>query len=193
MRRYNRYWPCGEIKNLCGIAMFFTYHKLKNNICGFFQVYQESMPKECRCHGVSGVCAQSICWQSTPPSLKGPSMKLKELYNKAVKLNAQEAGSRHTRNVGNLNDTKLVYINDSPDYCHPNKEHGIFGTLNRECKSGKSENSCNNLCSKCGFRTHSYMQQVRNDKCNCKFHWCCKVTCEPCIEKKIISKCLPPA
>lgn len=166
----------------------------KNAAAGL-QVYKDSMPRECRCHGVSGHCSTKACWESTPPSLKIPSMKLKELYNKAVKLNEpiSHARTRPVRNAVASNDTKLVYINDSPDYCRTNPQLGVFGTLNRECDRATDKNSCTKLCSSCGFRIHSYVRRIENEKCNCKFHWCCKVTCETCTERKVISKCLPPA
>jgi len=160
------------------------------------------MPTECRCSGVSGHCTARACWQTTPPSLKVSSKRLKELYNKAVKLNSHDISrsttaaspaqspvprNRHSRNL--VNDTKLVYITDSPNYCKPNRELGIPGTLNRECDYTK-DNSCTKLCSSCGYRKHSVVRKVVNNKCNCKFHWCCKVTCDTCVERKLITTCL---
>lgn len=158
-----------------------------------FQVYRDNMPRECRCHGISGQCSTQSCWISTPPSLKKPSEKLRQLYNEAVKIKEPYTRTRPTRTASNVaNDTKLVYISDSPNYCKKNKQRGITGTLNREC-DGSKDDSCTKLCSDCGFRVHSYFREVENPRCNCKFHWCCQVTCETCRERKVVSKCLLPA
>lgn len=132
-------------------------------------------------------------------------MRLKELYNEAIKLKASDIivnkptvytaknparNNRPTRTLlGNSNDTRLVYISDSPNYCKPDTILGITGTLNRECE----RNSCTKLCSNCGHRKHSVVRKVVNNKCNCKFHWCCKVTCSTCVEKKLVTKCRPSA
>eukprot|EP00111_Clytia_hemisphaerica_P025039 TCONS_00073720-protein len=171
------------------------------NAASGLQVYRQLMPRECRCSGVSGHCTATVCWEATPPSLKVPAQQLKQLYNKAVKIKPTEIEkpffptknpnrSRPARNL--VNDTKLIYITDSPSYCKPNPLLGLPGTLNRECDHTQ-DNSCNKLCSKCGYRKHSVVKKHINTKCNCKFHWCCKVTCDTCIERRLVTKCYLPS
>ena len=136
------------------------------------------MPTRCRCHGTSGACATKTCWKTTPINLKQISVKLKEMYDKAKKLQMLEP-----RDVVD----GLTYINDSPDYCKKNIELGIPGTLNRECDHNDKD-SCSNLCSECGHRKHSYSRTVQV-KCDCKFVWCCSVQCNLCEKRKVMAKC----
>lgn len=160
-------------------------------------MYRGSIKKECRCSGVSGHCTTQSCWKATPSTLERPAQRLKQLYNQAVKLELTDKpmvfaknparNSRPARTV--VNDTRLVYISESPSYCKRNELLGIPGTLNRECTS----DSCTKLCSNCGHRKHSVVRKIKNHKCECKFHWCCKVTCKTCIEKKLVTKCRPSA
>ena len=93
----------------------------------------------------------------------------------------------HNNNHNNLT-TGLVHLTDSPDYCHPDPELGTPGTLGRECDNN-NEDSCKKLCNQCGYRKHSYVKIKRDAICNCKFIWCCEVTCETCTERNIYAKC----
>lgn len=72
----------------------------------------------------------------------------------------------------------LVYIDRSPNYCNPNPTLGILGTSGRVCnKTSLGGDRCDMLCCGGGYNT----QEVREVKrCNCKFVWCCRVTCEKC-------------
>ena len=162
---------------------------------------------ECKCHGVSGHCNTRFCWQTTPASLKKVSLQLKEMYNNARKVQIivkssgggrksrtesrkprdSQGGGYHQQKDHN-NNTGLVYLVDSPDYCQPDPELGTPGTLNRECDHYNDE-SCKRLCNRCGYRKHSYVKIKRDAICNCKFIWCCEVTCDTCVERNIFAKC----
>ena len=121
-------------------------------------------------------------------------MKLKKLYEGAKKIEINKEApqrsvkfQRRTRTTF-VNNSVLVYLTDSPDYCIANKRLGIQGTLNRECDHYKDD-TCTHLCDSCGYRKHSYVREIKDAKCNCKFHWCCRVTCELCTKRKIFAKC----
>lgn len=178
----------------------------RNSLIGI-QLYKEKLPMVCRCHGISGHCAVKSCWKTTPVSLQEISLKLKKMYKEAKKLNLNHTSlSQHDAiiiDVSKLKDKKvrrtrqnniidgLKFIDESPNYCKKNLKLGILGTLHRECDH-YNKSSCSNLCDKCGYRKHSYLRNVENKKCKCKFHWCCKVTCSTCTERKVFARCELP-
>ena len=106
----------------------------------------------------------------------------------------------------------LVYLDKSPSYCDFDPHTGFPGTRGRVCNrtsgngggrggrgrragtavlaydqgaeqeeflSGTELASCDLLCCGRGYNTHQYM---RSWQCHCKFHWCCRVTCQTCSE-----------
>lgn len=169
------------------------------NVMTGFKVLKDGLPRVCRCYGLSGDCSTKRCFKTTPVSLKEISLKLKKLYDSAEQLKPERNNATSSKNPSadpvtrsvvktSKNRTNLVYIDESPDYCKPNKLLGIAGTLNRECVH-ENVATCNKLCGSCGYRKHSYVREIKNGKCNCKFHWCCKVTCETCTQRKIYAKC----
>uniref|UniRef100_A0A182MVE6 Protein Wnt n=1 Tax=Anopheles culicifacies TaxID=139723 RepID=A0A182MVE6_9DIPT len=59
---------------------------------------------------------------------------------------------------------------------------GIFSTRGRFCnRTSYGIEGCRLLC--CG---RGYQTRVRNveEKCNCKFVWCCSVKCDTCSMRK---------
>lgn len=79
-------------------------------------------------------------------------------------------------------------FSDSPDYCRQNTMLGWKGTFNRRCSRSKDgeatpseRRSCKTLCKSCGMRVKK-QQQIVHKSCNCKFNWCCDVTCDTCSE-----------
>nr|BDP28887.1 Wnt8 protein [Cladonema pacificum] len=189
------------------VIRFFDYKFVTNKARKIFNwensmvglnLYKEKLPVLCRCHGISGHCATKYCWKTTPVNLRNVSMELRKMYESAERfelnftqkdatLNKKRkqrkaSFSRYTRTK-----PSLKFIDDSPNYCQSNKRLGITGTLHRECDH-YNESSCLDLCSKCGYRKHSYLRNVER-KCKCKFHWCCKVTCNVCLEKKVFARC----
>ena len=77
---------------------------------------------------------------------------------------------------------ELVYVQHSPNYCDEDLAQGSFGTSGRLCNRNRTKGveGCDLLCCGRGYNTH----QIRKvHQCNCKFHWCCNVVCEECVER----------
>ncbi|ENN70204.1 hypothetical protein YQE_13084, partial [Dendroctonus ponderosae] len=85
-------------------------------------------------------------------------------------------------------DKDLVYYELSPAFCEKNPEFGIQGTYGRKC-NGSSEgvDNCSILCCGRGFISQ---EVIVNERCNCRFHWCCDVQCDMCKVKKRIDTCV---
>lgn len=80
-----------------------------------------------------------------------------------------------------LQRTDLVYT-ERLNYCISKKSLGIHGTQGRVCinkapKAGNDMTSCKILCCERGYLPIKRKTKVR---CNCKFLWCCQVTCDMC-------------
>ncbi|XP_050078029.1 protein Wnt-2 [Anopheles maculipalpis] len=155
---------------------------------------------ECKCHGVSGSCAMKTCWKSLPSfHVVGSTMMKKyrkaklvhgiNLRNNQLQLVLKRKGNKLQQNSGKiLNDnqipkrTELVYLEPSPNYCERNISIGVLGTTDRNCnRTSTSMDRCDLLCCGRGYNTH---QIDRTWQCNCKFKWCCTVTCDVCSERK---------
>ena len=132
--------------------------------------------------------------------MKSVATRLKTLYGVAKKVAShngtlievdRRAASRVSRKVGFpvTNQSFLIYFKESPRYCVKDKSTGVRGTLGRECNT-ENMNTCNQLCDKCGYSTHMYREDVTDNKCKCRFEWCCKVICEPCETKVMKAKCV---
>lgn len=137
---------------------------------------------QCRCHGVSGSCAVKTCWKTVPNFAKvGDYLKFK--YGKAVQVVYNKRKRRIKRKEQKQKRVKItkdtmVYIEGSPNYCNPNAKLGILGTSGRVCnKTSQGGDRCDFLCCGGGYNT----QVVREvNRCQCKFVWCCYVTCKTC-------------
>ncbi|XP_063050001.1 protein Wnt-8a-like [Engraulis encrasicolus] len=96
--------------------------------------------------------------------------------------------------------SELIYLESSPDYCARNLSLGLHGTEGREClQSGDNNNlnlsqwekrSCRRLCHECGYRVEQRRVET-SSSCNCKFHWCCTVTCDTCTQVVTKYYCAP--
>uniref|UniRef100_A0A673NJU9 Protein Wnt n=1 Tax=Sinocyclocheilus rhinocerous TaxID=307959 RepID=A0A673NJU9_9TELE len=77
-----------------------------------------------------------------------------------------------------VGETELVYLVSSPDYCSQNAKQGSFGTADRQCnKTATGSESCGLMC--CGRGYNAYTE-VLVERCQCKYHWCCYVSCKTC-------------
>lgn len=56
--------------------------------------------------------------------------------------------------------------------CSRNKTNGL---------SRYERRSCRTLCRSCGLQVRKQLV-IKRKQCNCKFHWCCNVTCDVCEE-----------
>ncbi|KAL9705416.1 hypothetical protein quinque_008934 [Culex quinquefasciatus] len=76
---------------------------------------------------------------------------------------------------------EMIYLHPSPNYCERDMSTGILGTIGRQCnRSSTSMDKCDLLCCGRGYNTHNI---VKSWQCNCKFKWCCTVSCDICTER----------
>ena len=166
----------------------------------YFQVHHENLAVRCNCHGISGACTSKTCWETASDDLKRIGDHLKRLYDDATKVEVSYTVSREGKipNVLILPKTvfvkppkkKLVFLDESPIYCDPQPEKGIFGTKGRVCERSKDESksvgSCHTLC--CG-RGYNKLVVNTKTKCNCTFRWCCVIKCKICNKEKEQTVC----
>ncbi|CAI4224141.1 unnamed protein product [Auanema sp. JU1783] len=160
---------------------------LHNNRAGR-QVLEKSLRRECKCHGMSGSCEVKTCWESMP-SFREIGSIIKDKFDGASEVNVVEEDEKqkiimkHTHFKRHTN-ADLVYLKPSPDFCDADSTRGILGTRGRECNiASQGVDGCQIMCCNRGYeRKVSYVK----DKCNCKFHYCCRVECDECerVEEK---------
>jgi len=148
------------------------------------------MQFKCRCHGISGSCELKTCWR-TLPLFSDVGKYLKEKYEHSVQIT--EKIKRRLQRKGKVKrkvpvrKEDLVHIHKSPNYCVEDAQRGILGTSGRQCnKTSDGPESCELLCCGRGYNTQVYR---KIERCNCKFHWCCHVTCEVCETTHEIYTC----
>ena len=148
---------------------------------------------------MSGSCNVQTCWKALP-SLRQIAEKLKESYNKhAVQvrdMTSMTSGGRksehlvlHSDNSKKPQSHSLVFLNDSKtySYCLRDPNFRIPGTRDRICnKTSTDGDGCNMLCCGRGHNTHNLTEVVQ---CRCKFHWCCEVKCEQCVNNVVRHTC----
>lgn len=161
------------------------------------------MKRICRCHGMSESCSVQTCWTQLPDFREvGNYLKLK--HSQAQKLdidkkrvragNSADSGGAIVDALGGIEQTELIYLEDSPDYCRRNSSLGLHGTEGRECvQHGEAltpgqRRSCRRLCHECGLKVEERRTEVVSS-CNCKFHWCCTVNCEHCSQQVVQHVC----
>ncbi|KAK2721226.1 protein Wnt-1-like [Artemia franciscana] len=142
----------------------------------------------CKCHGVSGSCTVKVCWRKLQ-ALHRAAKTLMERYEGATKVKINKKRKWRVAGEGIRKPTKkdLLYVNDSPDYCEADESLELPGTRGRECnRTSVGIDGCLLLCCGRGYRTIVRMEE---EKCNCRFEWCCKVKCEKCIVRRDIYIC----
>eukprot|EP00095_Tigriopus_kingsejongensis_P008486 maker-scaffold18_size714446-snap-gene-5.22 protein:Tk08486 transcript:maker-scaffold18_size714446-snap-gene-5.22-mRNA-1 annotation:"secreted signaling factor wnt4" len=163
---------------------------LHNNEVGR-KLLERNMKVECKCHGVSGSCELKTCWRSVA-SFRLIGEKLKEKFDDAQAVQQKKKRGRRMllprfRRFRPHTDTDLVYLKDSPDYCDYDPAKGSLGTQGRECNPrSKGLDGCGMMCCNRSFVTR---QEKREERCKCKFHWCCFVECEKCTREVEVSTC----
>jgi hypothetical protein len=153
---------------------------LHNNEAGRRAVYR-LVKIECKCHGVSGSCSMKTCWLKLP-SFREVGDYLKDKYDSAIEVRYEsrqnQLRARHKR-YSKPTQEDLVYIEDSPNYCSANTRYGLLGPRGRQCnKNSHGPDGCRIMC--CG-RGYYIQKSIKEEKCKCKFQWCCSVKCETCI------------
>nr|ALS19765.1 wnt1 [Terebratalia transversa] len=165
------------------------------------------MRQECKCHGMSGSCTLKTCWMRLP-QFRTVGNLLKERFDGASRIYQGNQGGmvpqgnsgRGRRGNRKFNivpvdpnhkqpqTNDLVYFEKSPSFCAVNLSLGWFGTKGRECNATSiGIDGCDLLC--CG-RPHKTETFKVKERCNCTFHWCCKVTCSVCEKTKTRHTCL---
>ncbi|CAL8102077.1 unnamed protein product [Calicophoron daubneyi] len=188
---------------------------LHNNHVGR-QAVINKMEVQCKCHGVSGSCEMRTCWRSLP-KFRDLGNHLQERYHKALmvdyvdrrlmpienvelgpaqpeentlsprRLSYTSGTTKHPDKTVTITENDLLYTSHSPTFCHHDPQFGSIGTYGRRCVEGaKGLNSCDYLCCDRGFKRETFVQEER---CNCKFQWCCKVLCQTCTKTVVISTC----
>lgn len=150
------------------------------------QVVLRNMELKCKCHGISGSCELKTCWWQMASFRKlGNILKVK--YDSAAEMTVQELKENRAKkeflqprypHFKNPTADDLIYYQNSPDYCEYNPEVGSLGTVGRECnRTSHGIDGCELLC--CG-RGHNTQTVVREERCDCRFVWCCDVVCRKC-------------
>ncbi|XP_062495942.1 protein Wnt-11b-like isoform X2 [Pezoporus occidentalis] len=103
------------------------------------QVLSDSLDTKCKCHGVSGSCSVKTCWKGLA-KLDEIASDLKSKYLAAIKVTHRLIGPRKQlipkeMEVRPMEETNLVYLINSPDYCTPNLHLGSLGTQDSNSSS----------------------------------------------------------
>lgn len=164
---------------------------LHNNRVGR-KVVKDLVRRECKCHGVSGSCAVRTCWRALPP-FRAAAAALRDRYDRARLVAPRQQPPHHThlvivrrqkQNPGVVRvprKSDLVFLEPSPSYCERDDAVGSFGTHARVCnRTSRGDDGCESLC--CG-RGYSTVRRVQETKCRCRFHWCCRVSCDTCVAR----------
>ncbi|GMT15031.1 hypothetical protein PFISCL1PPCAC_6328 [Pristionchus fissidentatus] len=164
---------------------------LHNNRAGR-EVIEKSLRRECKCHGMSGSCEVKTCWMSMPPFREvGETMREKFDGASEVIISTKGDETRMTMKHNHLKrhtHADLVYMRQSPDYCNIDESRGILGTRGRECNhTSAAMDGCQLMCCNRGFKKVVKRSQ---EKCNCKFIYCCKVECQTCFTEETSYVCL---
>ena len=123
------------------------------------------------------------------------AMVLKKQYDQSVYSMIQPSPSQQQvlvverENLQEVQAERMIYFDQSPDYCTADPYYRITGIAGRECSltaNTASSHHCDNLCCDHGYENFTY---TRTKPCNCKFVWCCKVECEACNEIVTTHKC----
>lgn len=158
-------------------------------ISKMLQAVRNYMRTECKCHGMSGSCTVRTCWRKMP-TFREVGNRLKESFDGAAKVIPNNDGHNFITEGPTIKPPgkfDLVYSEDSPDFCRPNRKTGSLGTFERQCNAtSPGVDGCELLCCGRGYDTKLVKEKVN---CQCRFKWCCEVTCNTCIVKNTINTC----
>ena len=158
---------------------------------------------DCKCHGMSGSCNFQTCWKRMP-TFRDVGNRLRIRFDTAkhvtvsnnnndqrlVLFDRTESTMPHAaveKSKMVLTKEDLVYSEESLNFCQRRKKLGSLGTRGRQCDpTPKSNASCDVLCCERGYVTENV---IIHENCNCRFQWCCEVTCLVCKREQTIHKC----
>ncbi|CAL8080415.1 unnamed protein product [Calicophoron daubneyi] len=150
----------------------------------------------CKCHGVSGSCAQRVCFRQLrriDNEIMQKALKMQYLAAKQVTVGANRqliaktfTGSGFVDEV--VRPEELVFSEHSPDYCSVEPQRGSVGTHGRLCtlKDAGTAN-CVNMCCGRGYRNVTTQEVVQ---CNCRMGEGFKVKCDECTVEVVTHVCL---
>ena len=137
------------------------------------QIVQESVQKECRCHGVSGSCELQICrYRPKKFSIISDTIYT-SMYRNADRVETLEQIKMKTK--------QMIYGRRSINYCRSNIYLDYAGVASgRECFSIEG---CETTCCQRGYQVLTETKRIEH--CQCYFSWSIvNVQCQPC-EKKV--------
>lgn len=144
----------------------------------------------CRCHGVSGSCQTKTCFRRLS-DFKDVATLLKKKYDSIINVVSQTKGrNKHMlrpRRGKRYTPRDLIALDPSPNYCRKSESRGTLGTSGRECNpetTGKG--SCAYMC--CGRGHHTFKREIE-ERCECRYVWCCYVKCKKCKKTITVSTC----
>lgn len=182
------WWDTYSTNTVCLTSVYLSLIPDLLNLLFLFQSVEDHMKVQCKCHGVSGSCEVKTCWQAMP-TFREIGARLKDKFDGASEVEQQNIGSRKKLVPKNSQfkphaKDDLVYLEASPDYCVSDPETGSLGTSGRLCnKSSRAIDGCELMCCGRGFQVR---RKIVDERCHCKFHWCCYVKCELC--KKVVDE-----
>lgn len=145
---------------------------------------------------------------------KKDESKRNSSFNNLVTNNVVESVSLSHHSTYLLHDrvssSELLFQNDSPDYCLPYKLLDHQGTRGRLCSESAIPESANDSGSPitsnttlildgiqvgtckylCCNRGHRHELELEYVSCNCRFEFCCKIHCAPCLRQRQRQYCL---
>ncbi|XP_067014564.1 protein Wnt-11b-2 [Anabrus simplex] len=163
---------------------------LHNNRAGRRAV-EAALVTQCKCHGVSGSCNIKTCWRALP-RLVDVGERLKRRFSEATEVVSRRVGTGRkllpaSAAMGLYNEDDLIYVTKSPDYCLRDPRLGSLGTHGRTCNAtSEGYDSCTQMC--CG-RGYSSLTIDVQERCHCKYYWCCYVKCKTCHRRLQVHQC----
>ncbi|XP_068703516.1 protein Wnt-5b-like isoform X2 [Montipora foliosa] len=199
-----KFMKAGEVKSIEDAKKREMAFMNLHNIAVGIKVMRENLVLRCKCHGVSDSCEMKTCWKEIS-SFQFTGNKVLEKYDSAVKVKYDRKTGRILKAIKTIVDgyktggkrrstskrpsiDDMVYLNPSPDYCRRSNKHETLGTVGRECKDDVSgPASCRELCCRRGFLPK---KEKIKERCECKFVWCCSVSCKECVRTRTKYSCL---
>lgn len=138
---------------------------------------------------MSGACAVTKCVLELP-KYREVSTFLMEKYKSAIRVGSDNNGRGifvFDPTMKKYTSQDLLYMENSPEFCEKNLRQGSLGTKGRTCnKDSSGPDGCAVLCCNRGYET---IYEKKTEKCNCKFEYCCNVSCKKCERTYITHVC----
>ncbi|CAH8528160.1 unnamed protein product [Dicrocoelium dendriticum] len=150
----------------------------------------------CKCHGVSGSCAQRVCFHQLrriDDEVMQKALKVRYLAAKQVTLDSNRRLVAKTFTGAGFADevvdpSELVFSEHSPDYCNYEPQRGSVGTYGRLCSlEDAGTANCLNMCCGRGYKNITAQETVQ---CNCRMGEGFKVNCDECRIEVMTYRCL---